>query len=32
MPKVNKGGRLKKLYTVEEKREVANIVSRESRR
>ena len=29
MPKVNKGGRLKKLYTAEEKREAANAASRE---
>ena len=32
MPEVNKGGRPKKLYTAEEKREAANAASRESRR
>jgi len=32
MAGVNKGGYLKKLYTIEEKREVANVASRESRR
>ena len=32
MARVNKGGRLKKLYTAEEKREAANAASRESRR